>query len=203
MFFAGEDELAIHTVTSAAYGLLKDLKARRCRDEAADNHLTSIFYAVRDYKRGTLPANLMNDSNVMQLIEKVAAALPIQVSSKFEDVRASISPEMTREFWQKRNKVSNFLKHADRDSEASLAIGDVDNLMLLMQASSAYIDIMNDNLGAEGMVLCCYFSVTRGTKNQLPEQLQSICTALEELKHSERLDFCSSFIRELNASNIS
>ena len=43
MFFDGEDELAVHTVASAAYGILRDLKAERGRDEAADNYLNAVF----------------------------------------------------------------------------------------------------------------------------------------------------------------
>lgn len=45
MFFAGEDELAIHTVASAAYRL-SDLKADRGRDEVGDYYLTAIFYLL-------------------------------------------------------------------------------------------------------------------------------------------------------------
>ena len=56
MFFSGEDELAIHTVASAAYRVLSDLKMERGRDEVGDYYLTKIFYAVRDFRRGTLPS---------------------------------------------------------------------------------------------------------------------------------------------------
>ena len=57
MFFAGEDELAVHTVASAAYRVLSDLKAERGRDEAADHYLNMVFFAVRAY-RG-LPVGLV------------------------------------------------------------------------------------------------------------------------------------------------
>lgn len=36
MYFSGEDDLAIHTVASATYRLLADLKAERGLEEAAD-----------------------------------------------------------------------------------------------------------------------------------------------------------------------
>jgi hypothetical protein len=58
MFFAHEDELAVHTVASAAYRFISDLKAERGRDEVGDYYLTAILYCVRDYRRGTLPATV-------------------------------------------------------------------------------------------------------------------------------------------------
>jgi hypothetical protein len=41
LFFLEEDELAIHTVASASYGLLKDLKRDRGVSEVADVYHTS------------------------------------------------------------------------------------------------------------------------------------------------------------------
>jgi len=55
MFFAGEDELAVHTVASASYRILADLKEERGRDEVGDYYLTAIFYCVRDYHRVDAP----------------------------------------------------------------------------------------------------------------------------------------------------
>lgn len=73
MFFAGEDELAIHTVASAAYRILTDLKSERGRDEVGDYYLTAIFYCVRSYRRGALPSYLANDPNAMTWIRDLAA----------------------------------------------------------------------------------------------------------------------------------
>jgi hypothetical protein len=36
MYFMPEDELAVHTVAAAVYGLLKDIKRERGMNEAAD-----------------------------------------------------------------------------------------------------------------------------------------------------------------------
>ena len=65
MFFAREDSLAVHTVAAAGYQLLADLKAKRGKSEAADTHLTSIFYAVRSFRRGTLPKSMTGNPSVM------------------------------------------------------------------------------------------------------------------------------------------
>ncbi|MGB7543810.1 MAG: hypothetical protein WBM28_17555, partial [Burkholderiales bacterium] len=68
LYFAGEDELALHTVASAVYRLLADLKTERGMDEAANVYLTSIFYVVRDYRRGTLPNEITSDPEFMEWV---------------------------------------------------------------------------------------------------------------------------------------
>ena len=197
MFFAGEDELAIHTVASAAYQILRDLKAKRGRNEAADHYLNMIFYAVRDYRRGTLPDYIATDPEMMQLVRDMADRLPITASSNFNDVTATVPQNVAQEFWQKRNAVSNFLKHADRDAKSHISLEDVDNLNLLLQASGAYVDITNDNLGPEGFVLWVYFVAVRGMKDGMPKEFRRYATKLENLDPDEQIRFCSVWIHEL------
>lgn len=201
MFFAGEDELAIHTVASAAYTVLSDLKAERGQDEVGDYHLTAIFYAVRDYRRGTLPTYLSEDPETMKWISVLAEQLPIDASTNIKDITATVSSDVAKKFWQKRNKVANFLKHADRDPQSHVALDDVDNLQLLMQALSAYIDLKSDDLGAEGLVFWLYFSVTSGIKEGLPQKFQEIAAKLEAMGLIERLKLCSTLVREMNETS--
>ena len=122
MFFGGEDELAVHTVASAAYRVIRDLKERRGRDEVGDFYKTMVFYAVRDYRRGTLPRPLADDAELMGYIREWADALPkITANTEYDNVSVSASPELARRFWKDQNKVFNFLKHADHDARAHLA----------------------------------------------------------------------------------
>lgn len=202
MFFAGEDELAIHTVASAAYQIIKDLKEKRGRNEVADYDLTSIFYVVQEYRRGTLPSRFANDPEAMKCIREMAEQLPITESTKVEDVRVSVSPERAREFWVKRNRVSNFLKHADRDTKRHISLDEVDNLHLLMQILGSYSDLVTDDLGAEGLIFWIYHCVVFGTKDQILPHYKDIATKLEELDPEEQVNFCSFVLRKLNASDV-
>src|SRR5438445_6373637 len=86
MFFAGEDELAVHTLASAAYRLLADLKAERGIDEVGDVYQTAIFYLVRDFHRGTLPEEFTSASERIEWIRGMAEQLPIRADSRIEDV---------------------------------------------------------------------------------------------------------------------
>ena len=197
MFIAEEDELAIHTVASAAYRMICDLKSQRGRVEAGDYYLTMVFYAVRDYRRGTLPSYLADDPETMKAIRKWAEQLPITASSRYEDTEVSVSPNVEREFWTIRNKVSNFLKHADRDAISQISMEEVDNLFLLMLAQGSYLDLAGRDLGPEGHVLLVYNAVDSGMIEGLPKELQKFATDLEHLPRNERLKCCSVFLTKL------
>jgi hypothetical protein len=198
MFFAGEDELAVHTVASAAYRIISDLKKKRGRDEAADYYLTAIFYVVRDYRRGTLPRHFTDDPDAMKCIRDLAEHLPVTESTNYQDVKASISIETARNWWSKRNMVSNFLKHADRDIKTSISLDEVDNLLLLVQALASYGDLVKNGLGQEGLILWTYFNVVTGTKELLPQQYQEMARKLEELDAAGQLRFCSFVLGEVH-----
>lgn len=197
MFFEEEDELAIHTVASAAYRLLSDLKDERGLDEAADAYLTSIFYAVRSYKRGTLPKHMSNDPELMAQIAEMAALLPIEADSSIGDVKASIDAESAQRYWRNRNKAANFLKHADKDPSATLDATDVDNANLLMQCLGAYTDLFKDQLAPEGLVLWLYSCVRDEDLSSVPPNLQPIATRLQEIHSYNLRPFCAEYIRAL------
>ena len=123
LFFLEEDELAIHTVASAAYGLLKDLKRDRGQSEAADIYRTAFFYVVRDFRRGTLPAHFTSDPSIMAEVERIADQLFfITADSKLPDVKLTIPQDVEKQYWNDNNRAANFLKHADRDTDGTLSL---------------------------------------------------------------------------------
>ena len=196
MYFYGEDELAVHTLASAAYRLISDLKSQRGRDEVGDYHLTSVIYAVRSYRQGNLPSYMTDNPELMQSIHCWAKELPITATSEFEDIVALASPDVRQNFWRKRNKIANFLKHADRDSSAHISMEEVDNLTLLMQVHSSYLDLDRGGLGHEGVIFWIYICVSFGIIEELPTKLHEIAKHLEFLSHDDWLKFCTEFLNE-------
>lgn len=197
MFFVEEDDLAIHTIASAALRLLADIKNDRGMDEAADAHLTAIFYAVRSYKRGSLPKSMTSNSELMAQIVEMATILPIEADSQIEDVKVSIDAESARRYWQNRNKAANFLKHADKDPSATLDVTDVGNAHLLMQCLSAYTDLFKDQLAPEGLVFWLYCCVRDEDLSSVPPHLQPITDRLQKIDPDELRGFCAEYIRAL------
>lgn len=197
MYFAGEDQLAVHTVASAAYRLLADLKAERGMDEAASVHLASIFYVIRDYRRGNLPNDTTSDAEFMKWVQEIAEQLPIRADSKFEDVSVTLPRELVGQFWNQRNKIANFLKHADHDSRSSILLDEVDNLPLLMQCYCAYVDITREDLGNEGFVFQLFVGANRFERSNSPQEdgLEKEIAAIPE---ADRLRFCAACISNLN-----
>jgi hypothetical protein len=158
MFFAPEDDLATHTVAHAAYRVLSDLKARRGQDEASDAYLRAIFYVVRDYRRETLPKHFRDDPSTMALIERMAKELPITSSMSIEEIELILPPVLVRDYWSRRNAISNFLKHAEKDSDLHLRLDSVDNHQLILSALAAYLDItrelLPDRIGILDIFVC-------------------------------------------------
>ncbi|MYD93244.1 MAG: hypothetical protein F4Y02_06040 [Chloroflexi bacterium] len=201
MFFAAEDELAVHTIASAAYRLISDLKSKHGYDEAGDHYLTMVFFAVRDYRRGTLPKVLADDPDAVRWIKSLADRLPITSSSEYRDFRASVSSAVRDAFRSNRNKVANFLKHADRDADLVLPSGDVDNLTLLMTGLGSYLDVAPDDLGPEGRVLWIYFCVANTLSDNLPAEYAPVADALKEASPDDQLRLCRELIVRLGVSD--
>jgi methylphosphotriester-DNA--protein-cysteine methyltransferase len=198
LFFVREDGLAVHTVAAAAYQLLADLKAKRGMSEAADTHLTSIFYAVRSFRRGTLPKSMTDNSAVMAEIERLAALLPIMADSQISDVSVSIGADDEKRYWNARHKTANFLKHAERDSDDVLVEDAVDNANLLMLALGAYLDLLHRQLLPEGLVLWLYVCVRDDDSSSVPEKFQRTLAVLASLDEDERYEFCAAMIKRLS-----
>jgi hypothetical protein len=201
LFFAGEDKLAIHTVASAAYQIIADLKKERGRDEVADYYWTQLFYVIQDYRRGALPKQFTDNPEVMKWIQEKAEQYPITASMKYEDLRVSVSKKTARDWWNMKNKVPNFLKHADRDPKAHIYPEKVDNLSLLVNALASYTDLVKDDLGAEGLVLRMYFNVVTSTTGQVSEKYREMASELKKLNYNEQKKYCSMIIDKMNQTD--
>jgi hypothetical protein len=201
MYFQPEDELAVHTVAAAAYGLLKDIKKSRGMSEAADNYLIAIFYAVRDFRRGALPSHLAHDPGFMAEVERLAEQFtPITASSQLADVRASIGPELERQYWNDTNRAANFLKHADRDVEKALALDAIDNRLLLMKCYSAYQDVAPDDLGNEGIVLHAFICANNESYQLGSTSLDSLVASLRKVPPEHQPRLCYKVLVGLNSN---
>lgn len=201
LFFLEEDDLAIHSVASAAYGLLKDLKHDRGQSEAADSFRTTLFYLVRDFRRGTLPAHLTSDPSMMAEFERIADQLsPITADSKLSDVQVTLSPALEKQYWNESNRTANFLKHADRDTDGTLPLKMIDNNLLLLKCCSAYRDIAPDDLGNEGLVFEAFTAANNPAHQATGSAFDSLLETMKRVPNEHRLELCYKVIVEMNAN---
>lgn len=201
MYFQPEDELAVHSVAAAAYGLLKDIKKSRGRSEAADSYLVSIFYVVRDFRRGTLPPAVTSDSSFITEVERLADELRlITADSKLSDLRASIGPEVERRYWNDTNRAANFLKHADRDVVNTLPLKSIDNELLIMKSVSAYQDVAPDDLGNEGLVFQAYVTAGNESYKMGTSSFDSLVASMRKVPAEHRPELCYRVIVEMNSN---
>ncbi len=197
MFFSGEDELAVHTVASAAYKIITDLKQQRGYNEVSDYYSTMIFYCVRSYRQGTLPAHMTEDANSMDVIREWSEAMPNDEDFGIEDFNVHVPLEESRKFWKNRTKISNFLKHADYDSASHISMRDVDNFHLLLVALGSYLDLDTTGLGHEGCCLWMYSNVKNKTTAGLSPDQVDIVTTLGSRSQVEQLKFFSEVLNDL------
>ncbi|AFJ02624.1 hypothetical protein Q7C_1475 [Methylophaga frappieri] len=199
MYFQSEDELAVHTIAAAAYGLLKDIKKSRGMSEAADTYLVSVFYIVRDYRRGNLPEEMTRDSDFMTEIERLAEKLSsITAESRLSDVQASIGPELERQYWNDTNRAANFLKHADRDPEQAMPLDVIDNVLLLGKAVSSYQDVAPDDLGNEGLVFAAFLAAANDSYQLGEGSFSSVVASMRKVPVERRIELSYELITKMN-----
>ena len=203
LYLAGEDELVIHTVASAAYRIIADLKAKSGRDEVGDYIQRATYYAVRSYRHGTLLPAVEEDVELKQWIRELADSVPISSSTKCEEVKVRLGDQVRRHYWAEMNSASNFLKHADRDATATLSLEEVDNLRLLVVAFSSYRDLVEEavEFEPEGLILHLYCMTVTGVSNDIPKQIRDIVGRIKEVPREKRLRYCSGLLESIKGGN--
>ncbi|MGE0613342.1 MAG: hypothetical protein AB7O70_13445 [Hyphomicrobiales bacterium] len=200
MFFTKEDELAIHTVAAAAFRVLRDVTKKRGRDFHAEAVREGLFRMAQQYADGDLPpeqVKAMADTGFLQELESIGEA----IKTCGEEYARENSTVPTSEGSKKRenktwpSKPANFLKHADRDPDKLLSQEEIDNEMMLIGASAAYINLMNAST-PEILAYCAFWAVKNDGVDDVGTEVYELVKRIEPLPESERYEPCLQFIRE-------
>ena len=119
MFLQGEDDLAVHTVAAAAYKILRDIKRRRGRNEAADFWKRGLFSIAQHLASGALSSIPTDVAVFTPLIERLLADIRSGRVRSDEDFELEVAFESSTRFWRTIDADANFLKRADLDSDGS------------------------------------------------------------------------------------
>jgi len=196
MHFHQEDELATHTVAAAAYGILKDVKQSRGQNEAQSARETLVLGLIsmaKDRLAGRLPAEVLQDEYTTKILDSIVSATGMTINTNISelDVKVVVDAPATAAYWRSANKASNFLKHADRDTDAILSLREVDNVGLLMNAMLSYESVAPNSLGFEGVILQMYILASFDEEDSRDHPFAKQIAGLRTKSVEQRLAFCS------------
>lgn len=201
MFFVEGDELAIHTVASAAYRILNDLKLHRGKSEATDILGTGIYYMTIDYLRGDISEKEIKDMGLQSTVNNLIKNDVVTINTKLDEFDLKVSVTFDKEYWRWRNQVSNFLKHADRDLGGKIDLDSVDNESVIGAAMAAYLDLTDgkfDESKPEFVTWMIYINSTREIgKFSWPENYRGIIEKVSGLEDGEKIKACDVILRSI------
>jgi hypothetical protein len=201
MFFAKEDELAIHTVASAAFRILRDVTKKRGKNFTADVLSNGIYKIAREYAEGKLPLDklkLFENTPVMAVIEKIAENVR-QEGNNFDRSRIDILVGAASEQRAWPSKAANFLKHADHDAQDHLAVDEIKNENVLIGACIAYLQLMRTPT-PEIVAFAAFWAAKNDTDANIGDD-QGLCMKLKSVDESARYALCAGFIRDARSTS--
>jgi hypothetical protein len=192
MKLAKEDALAIHTVASADYRVLRDLLEKRGKFDLDEILRFGIFAFASQIARGDSADARLNqlfpiDSAMWSLIEQIAVQIKAE-GEKFDVklISMKLSQQQKHDDFIKSSQTFNFLKHADRDHLQLISVDNIDNDELLIRASAAYKMIMQELTAEMSVHKLMYFSATSQLVDQHDEDDRDIVVKLAELSDSRQ-----------------
>lgn len=143
LWLAKEDPLAIHTLVSASYAIVTDLKFQRGRDETVDWLMRGAYFFAKDYLDGTISRDILLEKGVWSVVEPVISLLEDNPAISLDDFRCMNSEDNRRTTLRETRKVSNFLKHADKDASSFVSESETRtrNYTDIQRCMTAYLDL--------------------------------------------------------------
>lgn len=197
MTFLGIDPLAITVVASAAYNVLRDIKKWRGHRVLEDEWETAVLGTARALVRGDLSSqetSLFQNSALWEVIEQTAELIKVHgpektISELRPIVRVSISRETEKRLWSKPNKTASFLKHANKDPEASLNLDDVNDQQLILGSCDLHFDLMA-YVSPEMQLWLAHEMLKRGHSLNDLGPIETFGRALDEIDPKNRNKAC-------------
>jgi hypothetical protein len=195
MTFLNEDDLAIHTVASAAYKILRDLLIKRGENDVERHLKHRMFEIARRLAHAEMSADEYKKFSAIPKIFSIAQEIE-ERGEKFtaDHIADVVGKEQKKALVNALSKTANFLKHADRDYSSSIALNDVDNKMIIMRASAAYIMLMNSM--TPEMCVFHIFSSLEDSSLIVPDSCSGIVQSLKRVSSSQRHRACLRLIQK-------
>jgi hypothetical protein len=197
MFFQKEDELAVHTLSAAAFGILRDIIKKRGRPFTEGVLRAGIVSIAKQYAAGKLSPRskaLLEGTDLMLVIEHLADSARKEGDKFDEDlIKVIVSKVHEHKIWL--SATTSFLKHADRDAEGLLATENLDNNKILMATCAAYLEVMRKPT-REIEAYFAYWSAKNDQIDDLAEEVRQFARKLKRADEAQRYKLCSDYIRK-------
>jgi hypothetical protein len=198
MYFACDDELSIHTLVAAAFRILRDVIQSRGMNYGQEVVRAGLCAIAKEYGQGTLSEDVLKtikESGLLHLFETILAEIR-EHGDKFVQSRIQITDPIKAEQRAWPSAPANFLKHADRDADALLAAGDVNNEVFLMGACAAYLELMRTP-SPEIMAFIALWAAEHEAAPDVHEPARKLANKLVSLKtKDERYHACAEWVRQ-------
>lgn len=151
---------------------------KRGKNFAAEVIRNGIYAMARQYADGKLPQETLKriENTALMVAFKDMLEAERAEGKRFDVGRIGVRMNKTGEQRAWPPKAANFLKHADRDAEAHLAVDEVENENVLIGACAAYLELMRTP-SPEIMAFIAFW----GVKKELSLKLRSVD---EPVRHS-------------------
>lgn len=145
MHLSEEDELAVHTIASAAYRILRDLGERRGLEHPSGILAAGLFQMAAKVASGRdeeVEADMIASDALRRTVRSVSEGIARGEIKGPHQIEVAMNLDDKKRYWNSFSAAANFLKHADRDHAGALSLHQVDNDKLLLSAGCAYIELL-------------------------------------------------------------
>jgi hypothetical protein len=194
LFLMSEDELAIHTIGSAAHRILRDIMASRGTSAFAFGMAAGLFYVAKELLSGRIkeiPEGMQDYERLIDRVKQWIKEGHVGSREDLQDVLKNYFTIQEKEFWKFYNRGANYLKHANQDSEKLLPVKDLNNEELLQAASVMYFELMG-RMTPEMEVICLYLG-------QFPEGDDEYLNNILTIPPAQRRRNCLKILREMKS----
>lgn len=145
MYFMEEDQLAIHTVASAAYNIYSDLLSARGKHEAQWPLVYGLLSVGYDVAHGRLSEEeerwLSADLISSPIVQEVANYFRRNPEARPDDAEILGLDSSLVEDWHRLRRPANYLKHADRDPNKLLEISELRTEEVIFRAINSSLHL--------------------------------------------------------------
>lgn len=141
LLLGDDDLLSIHTLTAAAYRILRDLQKARGILHYPEVIRVGLWSMAEDFRKGRPLDELPPD--LRPYVRHVADLQAAGKIASFNEIKFANEQVLELNDLRQSTKAANFLKHADRDQTASLSEDEIDNIDLLFRATGTYSALLH------------------------------------------------------------